>query len=141
MANNITRIEKWLPNVIDTVFAQESKTALLENGAKFIDVEFKEAGYVKVASILMDGLSDYFRVNHAGQANSLAYAHDNQNNGSGYRDGYRRGNVDVSWEIFQLSYDRGKQFLVDNMDNEETAGAIIANLLTEFVRTRVVPTN
>jgi len=139
MANNITLIEKWLPNVVDTVFANESKTAILENGSKYIDVSFKEAGYVKVLNILMDGLSDYYRVNHAGVAGSSAYAHDNQNNGSGYRDGYRRGNTEATWEVFQLQYDRGRQFLVDNMDNEETAGAIIANLLTEFIRTKVVP--
>ena len=139
MANNIVRIEKWLPNVVDTVFATESKTALLENGKKFLDLDFKEAGYVRVMSILMDGLSDYYRVNHIGQANSLAYAHDNQNNGADARDGYHRGSTSATWEIYQLAYDRGKQFLVDNMDNEETAGGIIANLLKEFLRTKVVP--
>lgn len=139
MPNNIQRIEKWLPNVVDTVFATESKTLLLENGSKFIDVNFKEAGYVKILNILMDGLSDYYRVNHSAQANSLAYAHDNQNNGSGARDGYARGSVDATWEMFKLEYDRGKQFVVDEMDNEETAGAVIANLLTEFIRTKVVP--
>lgn len=139
MANQITRIEKWLPQVVDTVFAVESKTALLENGQKFLDLDFKEAGYVRIMSILMDGLSDYYRVNHIGQANSLAYAHDNQNNGSGARDGYARGNTSAQWEIYSLRYDRGKQFLVDNMDNEETAGSIIANLLKEFLRTKVVP--
>ena len=139
MANQITRIEKWLPNVIDTVFATESKTALLENGQKFVDLNFKEAGYVRIMNLLMDGLSDYYRVNHLGVSNSLAYAHDNQNNGADYRDGYARGSASATWEIFQLQYDRGKQFLVDNMDNEETAGGIIANLLTEFLRTKVVP--
>lgn len=139
MANQITRIEKWLPNVVDTVFAVESKTALLENGKKFLDLDFKEAGYVRVMSILMDGLSDYYRVNHIGQANSEAYAHNNENNGIGARDGYHRGSTSATWQIYQLAYDRGKQFLVDNMDNEETAGGIIANLLKEFLRTKVVP--
>lgn len=144
MANNIALIEKWLPNVVDTVFAEESKTALLENGSKFIDVDFKDAAYVRILDILMDGLSDYWRVNHAGVAGSGAYAHDNSNNGYDadghpYRDGYHRGNTQATWEIYRLRYDRGKQFLVDNMDNEETAGAIIANLLTEFIRTKVVP--
>ena len=113
MANSIARIEKWLPQVIDSVMATESKTALLENGAKYIDVNFKEAGYVRIMSILMDGLSDYYRVNHIGVSGSGAYAHDNSNNLSGARDGYARGNVDAQWELFQLRYDRGKQFLVD----------------------------
>lgn len=139
MANTIQTIEKWLPGVIDTVFATEAKTAILENGSKYIDVNFKEAGYVKIMNILMDGLSDYYRVNHTGIANTDAYAHDNGNNGTGARDGYKRGSVDAQWELFQLTYDRGRQFLVDNMDDEETAGTIIANLLTEFIRTKVVP--
>ena len=139
MANNIQLIEKYLPEVVDKVLATESKTALLENGQKFIDLNFKEAGYVRILSILMDGLSDYYRVNHVGQANSLAYAHDNQNNGADYRDGYARGNASATWELFQLQYDRGKQFLIDYIDNEETAGAVIANLLGEFLRTKVIP--
>lgn len=139
MANNIQLIEKYLPEVVDKVLATESKTALLENGQKFIDLNFKEAGYVRILSILMDGLSDYYRVNHVGVAGSLAYSHDNQNNGADYRDGYARGNASATWEIFQLQYDRGKQFLVDYIDNEETAGAVIANLLGEFLRTKVIP--
>ena len=139
MANNFNLITKYLPEALDKVFASESKTALLENGGKWVDLNFKEAGYVKVANLLMDGLSDYYRVNHVGVANSLDYAHDNQNNGADYRDGYARGNAQLTWEIFKLQYDRGKQFLVDRMDDEETAGILLANLLTEFLRTRVVP--
>lgn len=139
MANSIAVIKKYLPKVVDRVFAEESKTALLMSGGKYIDINFKEAGYVKIFSILMDGLSDYYRANHVGVTNSLAYSHDNQNNGANFRDGYARGNVSGDWEIFKLRYDRGKQFVVDNMDNEETAGQIIANLLSEFLRTKVVP--
>lgn len=133
MANVFARIEKYMQNAVDTVFATESKTKILENGSKFIDVNFKEAGYVKVMSLLMDGLSDYYRVNGGSTAND--YVH--YQNGSA--DGYKKGNAEGSWEIFQLSYDRGKQFQIDNMDDEETAGLIIGNLLTEFLRTKVVP--
>ena len=113
MANNFNLITKYLPEALDKVFAAESKTALLENGGKWVDLNFKEAKYVKVANILMDGLSDYYRVNHVGVANSLDYAHDNQNNGADYRDGYARGNAQLTWELFELKYDRAKQFLVD----------------------------
>ena len=59
MANSIAVITKYLPKVVDRVFAEESKTALLMSGGKYIDINFKEAGYVKSFSILMDGLSDY----------------------------------------------------------------------------------
>ena len=133
MANNIARIEKYTQNAIDTVFALESKTRVLENGAKYIDVNFKEAGYVKIMSLLMDGLSDYYRVNNGLGSSNNGY--------SAYPtlDGYKVGDATATWEIFQLQYDRGKQFRIDNMDNEETAGLMIGNLLTEFLRVKVVP--
>ena len=89
MANNFELITKYMQNAVDTVFAEESKTNILVNGSKFIDVNFKEAGYVKVYSLLMDGLSDYYRVaNGLGSANN-GYATYPSN------DGYQIGNVDI----------------------------------------------
>lgn len=133
MANYFTPITKYLPKSLDTVFAEESKTLDLLDAGKMVNVNFSEAGYVKVLSILTDGLSDYYRVNEGSTGN--AYVHKQGTSG----DGYRKGNVSTSWEIFKLHYDRGIQFQVDNMSNEEEAGAVIGNTLTEFLRTRVVP--
>lgn len=133
MSNSIALIQKYMRDAVDTVLTQEAKTSILVNGTKYMDLNFKEAGYVKIASILMDGLSDYKRVNNGlGSANN-GYATFPSN------DGYKVGDAQLSWEIVQLAYDRGKQFRVDNMDNEETAGLVIGNLLTEFLRTKVVP--
>lgn len=121
MANNFELITRYLPDVVDKVFVQESKTAIFENGGKYIDVNFKEAGYVKLMSMLMDGLSDYHRAGH------------------GYdEEGYGKASVTTQWELFKLMYDRGVQFKVDEADDEESARQIIANLLTEFIRTKVV---
>lgn len=131
MANSFALIEKYMQNAIDSVFATESKTNILENGSKFIDVNFKEAGVVKIMSLVMDGLSDYYRAN--GGKTGTNFAHYPQG------DGYKSGNAEGSWEYFKLNYDRGKQFQIDNMDDEESAGLIIGNLLTEFLRTKVVP--
>lgn len=133
MANNFNLITKYLQNAIDTVFATESKTNLLVNGSKYVDLNFKEAGYVKVMSLLMDGLSDYYRVNNGLGTDGNGYANYPTN------DGYQIGSVSSKWEIFKLDYDRGKQFRIDNMDDEEQAGLVIGNLLTEFLRTKVVP--
>lgn len=122
MANNFELITRYLPDVLDKVFTQESATALFTTGGKYIDVNFKEAGYVKLMSMLMDGLSDYHRAGH------------------GYEDeGYGKASVTTQWELFKLMYDRGVQFKVDEADDEESARQIIANLLTEFIRTKVVP--
>lgn len=131
MANSIQLITKYLQNAIDTVFAAESKTKILENGQKFLDVSFKEAGWVKVFSLLTDGLSPYYRANSG--LSGATYTHYPQG------DGYKVGNVEGSWELFKLEFDRGKQFQIDSMDDEETAGLVIGNLLTEFLRTKVVP--
>ena len=122
-----------MQEAIDTVLTQEAKTNVLVNGSKFIDLNFKETGYVKVMSLLMDGLSDYYRVNNGLGSASNGYSTYPSN------DGYKVGDTSAKWELFQLEYDRGRQFRVDNMDNEETAGLVIGNLLAEFLRTKVVP--
>lgn len=131
MANNFQLITKYLTKAVDTIFTAESKTNLLVNGEKYIDVNFKEAGYVKIMSLLMDGLSDYYRVNNGLTGTNYSNYPTN--------DGYAQGDVQSKWEILKLRYDRGKQFKIDNMDDEEQAGAVIGNLLSEFVRTKVVP--
>ena len=144
-------ITTYLPGAIDKYFAHDSKTAVLEKGKKYIDVNFNETGYVKIASILMDGLSDYYqtqqnsndfvapntaRPTDAEAPNYAAYA---GNVASGSRDGFAIGGVDVQWEIFRLQWVRGKQFRIDYIANEETAGVIIGNALEEFHRLKVIP--
>lgn len=131
MSNVVAKITKYLPQVVDQVFAAESKSQILNVGSKYLDLDFKEVGYVKILSILMDGLSDYYRANGGitGERRS------NQP----LKDGYKIGDVETRWEILKLRYDRGKQFQIDNMDNEEAAGAVVGNVLSEFLRLHVVP--
>lgn len=136
MANVISTITKYMTKAVDTVFATESKTAVLENGSKYIDFSFESAGQVKILDILMDGLSDYYRGNTQTGPNA---GYSNYNASGNHGDGYRIGNTQAKWRTYDLTQDRGKQFQVDEMDNEETAGMVIANLLTEFLRTKVVP--
>ena len=139
MANLIGLIQKYAAQKLDEVFAAESKTALLENGTKWIKFDFTNAKEVRIPTLLMDGLSNYYRVNHIGVANSDDHAHYNGQNGEGARDGYAIGNASLTWKTYTLRYDRAKQFLIDNMDDEETAGLIIGNLYGEFYRLRCIP--
>jgi len=138
MTNSFEVITKYLPQAIDKYFFEDSKTAILEKGNKFVDVDFKEAGYVKVASMLFDGLSDYY-MTQTGENGGSSYASYAGNEGSGYRDGFAIGGTSVSWEIFKLQYKRGKQFRIDYIQNEETANIIIGNAVEEFNRTKVIP--
>lgn len=145
MANFVQTIEKYITKNIDAVFATASCTNDLEGNQKWVDLNFKEAGVVKIYSILTDGLSDYHRANSDSAnigANSgpggVNYTHWNGGSDAN-RDGFRIGSVSGKWEYFKLRYYRAKQFPIDDMDNEETAGLIIGNTLTEFLRTKVVP--
>lgn len=138
--NSFEAITKYLPQAVDKYFAAESKTAVLEQGSKFIDVNFNEAGYVKIASFLMDGLSDYYKTQGSvAPSNPADYAAYAGNVNAGQRDGFEIGGVSVKWEIFRLQYVRGKQFRIDYIENEETAGITIGNAIEEFNRVKVIP--
>jgi len=152
--NSFELIEKYLPKAVDKYFYEDSKTAILEQGSKFIDVNFNETGYVKIASFLMDGLSDYYqtqqdsndfinpgtaRPDSVGGPGAAAYAAYAGNMASGSRDGFAIGGVDVKWEIFRLQWVRGRQFRIDYIADEETASITIGNAVEEFNRTKVVP--
>lgn len=139
--NSFELITKYLPSAVDKYFIEESKSVLLEQGSKFVDVNFNETGYVKIASILLDGLSNYYTTQGdfaelGGDPNYAAYA---GNVTSGARDGFAIGGVTLEWEIFRLQYKRGKQFRIDYIDDEESAGVVIGNIVEEFNRVKVVP--
>ena len=53
--------------------------------------------------------------------------------------GFVAGDVTGEWETMELGQDRGRSFMVDVMDNEETLGMAFGTLAGEFIRTQVVP--
>ena len=109
---NIAKVTKYLP-LIDKVYKQASLTALLDttNGVDFVGAE-----KIKYAQTSVDGLKDYSRDN-----------------------GYDSGAVTVAWKEFDLTQDRGRKFMVDVMDDEESLGIAFGTLAGEFMRTKVVP--
>lgn len=135
MANVIDTITKYSTEALDTVLATESKTAVLELSKKWLNLNFNKAGKVEILDIVMDGLSNYYRANSA----TADSGRSNYNASGVHGDGYKVGNTQAHWQIYSLAYDRGKQFQIDEMDDEETAGLMIANVLKEFLRTQVVP--
>lgn len=113
MANSIALTEKYLP-ILDEVYKAESKTAILDaTGAR---VQFDGTPTVKLFKTSMQGLGDYSR-----------------------NTGFVSGDVTGTWEAKTLSQDRGRGFMVDAMDNEETLGLAFGTLAGEFLRTKVVP--
>lgn len=113
MANSIALAERYAP-VLDEKFARESLTSVLATPSDL--VMFTGANTAKIFKTEMEGFADYDRNN-----------------------GYAKGSVTGTWEDFTLAYDRGRSFLVDVMDNEETLDLAFGTLAGEFVRVKEVP--
>lgn len=73
------------------------------------------ANEIIIPKLDMDGLGDYDR-------------------NSGYLD----GDISLTNETVKFNYERGRKLKTDTIDNEETGGVILANLASEFLRTKVV---
>ena len=113
MANSNSLVTKFLP-VLDEVYKRESVTSILDTANS--RVEFIGANIIKLFTIELDGLGNYNR-----------------------NTGYVGGDITAAWEQYQLTQDRGRSFMLDVMDNDETLGMTLAGLLSEFLRVYVVP--
>lgn len=109
--NSIELAQKYLP-ILDEVYKKASLTSVLDATA----VDFTGANEVKIFSTSIDGLADYDR-----------------------NAGYADGSVTGEWETFTLDQNRGRRFLIDALDDEETLNQAFGTLAGEFIRTRVVP--
>ena len=113
MANSISLVTKFLP-LIDEIYAAEAKTSVLEK-PEFVQY-LDGANAVKIMKLAIEGLGNYSREN-----------------------GYAKGAISAIWETHTLSYDRGRKFILDKMDNEETMGLTLGAAMKEFHRTKVAP--
>lgn len=132
--NNFELIINYAKKALDTYLAEASKTAILETGEKFIKFDLTNAKKVRIGNLVTDGMSDYTRAGHGGM-NGAGTGFD----GAGHNDGYNVGGARLVFDEYSLAYDRGVSFRIDEMDNEESAGIIIGNILDVFVSQKVVP--
>lgn len=102
-------------NKLDKIIERETLTRDLNMNGELLG-ELNGAGEIKVAKIAMDGLADYARAT-----------------------GFVAGSVTTEWETMKLAHDRGREFEVDALDDEERAAILSANLMAEFERTKVIP--
>lgn len=111
--NSVALAESYLP-ILDEVYKAASKTAILDaTGSR---VNFLGGNKIELFKISSDGLGNYSRNN-----------------------GFVTGDVTGTWEPHVLEQDRGRAFMVDTMDNEESMGMAFGSLAGEFLRTKVVP--
>ena len=114
MANNIT-LRKEMVMILDEVFKNASLTSVLDTNTDLVRAG-ANAKEIMIPKIDMDGLADY-------------------NRNTGYAD----GNVTLEYETKTFAYDRGRKFVVDRLDNEESGDLAFGKLAGEFIRTKVVP--
>ena len=113
MSNSIALAQRYLP-ILDEVYKRNSLTSRLDvanNRVRFIG-----ANTVQLYKTSLQGLGDYDRST-----------------------GFVSGDATGTWENLSLSQDRGRSFMIDAMDNEETLGMAFGTLAGEFLRTMVVP--
>jgi hypothetical protein len=113
MAQSITLAQKYQP-ILDEIYKLASLTARMDSPSK--PVSFAGANVVKVFKTDVIGLGTYSRSS-----------------------GYPKGQIVGTWETLTLSKDRGREFNIDRMDDEETLGMAFGTLAGEFMRTEVVP--
>ena len=113
MAQSIALAQKFQP-ILDEVYKLSSLTARMDSLTK--PVNFAGANVVKVFKTDPIGLGTYSRVS-----------------------GYPAGQVVGTWETLQLATERGRSFVIDRMDDEETLGMAFGTLASEFIRTEVAP--
>lgn len=102
-------------NELDKAMLAESCTGWMESNAGMI--KYLGGADVKIPSIVLQGLADYDR-----------------------EKGYTQGALSVSWQLVQMTQDRGRSFNLDANDVDETNFVLSAgNVMSEFQRTKVIP--
>lgn len=115
MANSIgSAIEKVVTR-LDKIIEQETTTSFLNMNQDLLG-EYRGNGVIDIPTIVMDGLGDYDRAL-----------------------GFPQGDISLTFEPYQMKFDRGRQFDIDDVDDEERALIISSNLMAEFTRTKVIP--
>ena len=132
--NNIALITKYLPQFLDQAMVADSKTRLLEQGAKSIVFDFTNSKTVKIGTLETEGLGNYGRAGHAGlQGKGTGF------DGEGHNDGYPVGGTKLTWKNYEIGFDRAIQIRIDSADDEETAGLLMANVVKTLIKNNVIP--
>lgn len=113
VGNTIALAEKYLP-ILDEIYRVGSKSAILDTAAERVRWDGAKKAYL-------------FNTNMVGLANYSRNA------------GFVPGDVTDGWEPYEVTQDRGRSFMIDVMDNDETLGMAMGTLVGEFERTQVIP--
>jgi hypothetical protein len=113
-ANSITVFKKYVP-LLDEAYKLASLTSVLD-GPNDMAREGANAGEIVIPDMVLQGLVGYAR-----------------------NTGFTDGTVTLQNTTYACNYERGRMFMVDAMDNAETAGVAFGRLAGEFIRMHVAP--
>lgn len=113
VGNTIALAERYLP-ILDEIYKAGSKSAILDTASERVRWEGAKKAYLFNTTLV--GLSNYDR-----------------------NAGFVPGDATDGWEDYEITQDRGRSFLIDAMDNDETLGMAFGTLVGEFERTKVIP--
>lgn len=100
---------------LDNQIVEEATTGWMEVNSNHI--KYSGGNEVKVPTVIMDGLADYDR-------------------SSGFVD----GSISLTYKTYDLTQERGRTFMLDRMDVDETNFILTSGLVMgEFQRTKVIP--
>lgn len=111
VSNSLTLADKCIPR-LDAVYKREALSAVLDTS----NVEWTGVDTIKYYKFSTLGMADYSRGG-----------------------GYVAGNTSGSWESKQLTQDRGRSYLLDAVDNEESMNMLVASQIAETARIHVIP--
>ena len=114
IANSIGLASQYI-DLLDEIYKKESTTAILDTAQDMVRWSDEYHTFYLFETDMV-GLGDYSR------------------NG-----GFVRGDVTAQWRGYEPQWDRGRQFLIDRIDNAESMGMAFGTLSGEFMRTKVVP--
>ena len=114
IANSIGLTSRYLP-ILDEIYKAESKSAILDTAQERVRWS-NEYHTFYLFETDMVGNADYSR------------------NG-----GFVRGDVTAGWRAYAPQWDRGRQFVVDRLDNAESAGMAFGTLAGEYMRLKAIP--
>lgn len=112
---NIIALRKQYSTLLDEVYKLASLTSMLDGPNELVQ-QGANANEILIPKMSMQGLANYSKTT-----------------------GYVAGDVTLEYETKKCTYDRGRMFAVDAMDNIESAGIAFGRLSSEFMRTQVIP--
>ena len=112
---NTIALRKQYSTLLDEVYKLSSLTSVLDGPNELVR-EGANANEILIPKMSMQGLADYNK-----------------------QTGYVAGDVTLEYETKKCTYDRGRMFTIDAMDNIESAAVAFGRLSGEFLRTKVIP--